>query len=286
MISPQKALKILGRKPSKRLGQHFLIHQATAEKIAATINPGPGDVVVEVGAGLGALTLPLSKSGAEVIAIELDQELAEFVRQEIKEKTGEVGVKVECVDILKFDLVRLYQRFKQKLKIIGNLPYNISSPVLFKLMEAAPCIQQAVLMLQDEVAERVLAGPGSKDYGILSVMTRYHSERRRVMGVKPTQFHPSPKVDSQVVFFSFRSCPLKPKVESSWLLQVVKAAFSHRRKTIRNSLLASNLELISETVDASLKNASIEPSQRPESLTLEDFLRLAETLAKMRKLLT
>jgi 16S rRNA (adenine1518-N6/adenine1519-N6)-dimethyltransferase len=284
MISPQKALKALGRKPSKNLGQHFLIHQATAEKIVGTINPMPGDVVVEVGAGLGALTLPLSKSGAQVVAIELDRELAEFVRQEI---SGESSVKVECIDILKFDLVELHHHFRKQIKIIGNLPYNVSSPVLFKLMEVAPCIQQAVLMLQDEVAERVLADPGSKKYGILSVMARYHSERRRVMRVKPTQFHPPPKVDSQVVCFTFRPCTLKPKVEPSWLLHVVRAAFSHRRKTIRNSLLASNLaQLTAETVDTSLKNAAIEPSQRPESLTLEDFLGLAKAIGKTRKLLT
>jgi 16S rRNA (adenine1518-N6/adenine1519-N6)-dimethyltransferase len=283
MTPPQKALKILGRKPSKILGQHFLLHQATAEKIVGTINPGPGDVVVEVGAGLGALTLPLSKSGADIIAIELDQELAEFVRQEIRQKS----VTVECTDILKFNLIKLYQHFDKKLRIIGNLPYNISSPILFKLMDAAPCIQVAVLMLQDEVAERVLAAPGGKEYGILSVMARYHSEPRRVMRVKPSQFHPPPRVDSQVVSFTFRPCPLKPKVDPSWLLQVVKAAFSHRRKTIKNSLLSSNLaKQTPEVVDISLKSAAIEPSQRPESLTLEDFLRLAEGLAKMQKRLT
>ena len=283
MTSPQKALKILGRKPSKSLGQHFLLHQATAEKIAGIINPRPGDVVVEVGAGLGALTLPLSKSGAYVIAIELDQGLAEFLRKEIREKS----VRVECTDILKFDFIKLHQYVNKQLKIIGNLPYNTSSPIVFQLMEAAPCIQEAVLMLQAEVAERVLAAPGGREYGILSVMARYHSELSRVMRLKPSQFHPPPRVDSQVVSFTFRPCPLKPKVESSWLLQVVKAAFSHRRKTIRNSLLASNLaKQTPEVVDISLKNAAIEPSQRPESLALEDFLRLAEALANMQKRLT
>jgi 16S rRNA (adenine1518-N6/adenine1519-N6)-dimethyltransferase len=283
MTSPLKALKILGKKPSKTLGQHFLLHRATAEKIAGTINPRPGDVVVEIGAGLGALTLPLSKSGAHVIAIELDQELAEFLRKEIQEK----NVRVECNDILSFNLIKLHHHFNKKLKIIGNLPYNISSAIVFKLMEAAPCIQEAVLMLQNEVAERVLAAPGGKEYGILSVMVRYHSEPRRVMRVKPSQFHPPPRVDSQVVSFTFRPCPLKPKVDPSWLLQVVKAAFSHRRKTIKNSLLSSNLaKQTPEVVDISLKSAAIEPSQRPESLTLEDFLRLAEGLAKMQKRLT
>lgn len=279
MISPQRALKILGKRPAKGLGQHFLIHQATAEKIAASIYPEPGDVVVEVGAGLGALTLPLSESGAEVIAVEIDPGLATFLRKELQEKRGAQRVQIECMDILKLDFIGLHDKFQRKLKVIGNLPYNISSPVLFKLMGAAQCIKEAVLMLQDEVAERVLAGPGNKDYGILSVMAGYHSERKRVMRVKPSQFHPPPKVDSQVIRLTFRACPLTPKVESSWLLQMVKAAFSHRRKTLRNSLLASNLgNLTPEFVSSALEEASVEPNRRPESLALEEFLRLAKVL--------
>ncbi|MBT8406822.1 MAG: ribosomal RNA small subunit methyltransferase A, partial [Deltaproteobacteria bacterium] len=265
----------------KSLGQHFLIHQATAGKIAAAIHPEPGDVVVEIGAGLGALTLPLSKSGARVIAVEIDSELAAFLHRQFRAKTGEETVGVECMDILKLDLVALHDRFKRKLKIIGNLPYNISSPVLFKLMEGADCIQEAVLMLQNEVAERVLAGPGSKDNSILSIMAAYHSERKRFMRIKPSQFHPPPKVDSQVICLTFRKCPLTPRVESPWLLQVVKAAFSHRRKTIKNSLLASNLpDLTPESVSVVLADASIEPQLRPENLDLPDFLRLAHTLGK------
>ena len=278
MISPKQALKILGRRPTKGLGQHFLIHQATAEKIAGAINPRPGDVVVEIGAGLGALTLPLSRSGALVIAVEIDAELAKFLRKEFEKRNGK-GVKIECMDILGLDLIGLHEQFQRKMKIIGNLPYNISSPVLFKLMEAADYLKEAVLMLQDEVAERVLAGPGNKDYGILSVMVAYHSECRRVMRVKASQFHPPPKVDSQVVSLSFRDRPLTPQVEASWLLQTVKAAFSHRRKTVRNSLLASKLgNLTSDLVNGVLQEASIEGSRRPESLTLEEFLRLAKGL--------
>jgi 16S rRNA (adenine1518-N6/adenine1519-N6)-dimethyltransferase len=280
MISPKQALKIIGRRPAKGLGQHFLIHQATADKIAASIHPGPGDVVVEIGAGLGALTLPLSRSGALVIAVEIDAELATFLRKELEKRNGK-GVKIECMDILELDLIGLHDRFQRKMKIIGNLPYNISSPVLFKLMEAANYLKEAVLMLQDEVAERVLAGPGNKDYGIISVMVAYHCECRRVMRVKPSQFHPPPKVDSQVVSLSFRDRPLTPQVEASWLLQTVKAAFSHRRKTLRNSLLASKLgNLTPDLVNGVLQEASIEANRRPESLTLEEFLRLAKGLGE------
>ncbi|MGD8253419.1 MAG: 16S rRNA (adenine(1518)-N(6)/adenine(1519)-N(6))-dimethyltransferase RsmA [Syntrophobacterales bacterium] len=281
MISPQQALKTLGRRPSKSLGQHFLIHQATAEKIAAAIHPEPGDVVVEIGAGLGALTEPLSRSGARVIAVEIDPELAAFLWREFQTKIREETLHVECIDILKLDLVGLHDQFQKKLKIIGNLPYNISSPVMFKLMGVAPCIQEAVLMLQDEVAERVLAGPGSKDNGILSVMANYHSERSRFMRVKPSQFHPPPKVDSQVISLKFRTHPLTPRVEPHYLLEVVKAAFSHRRKTLRNSLLASNLpDLTPDVVSAVLAEASIESRLRSENLDLQDFLRLAHTMAQ------
>jgi 16S rRNA (adenine1518-N6/adenine1519-N6)-dimethyltransferase len=283
MISPQQALKILGRRPSKSLGQHFLIHRATAERIAAAINPKPGDVVVEIGAGLGALTVPLSQSGARVIAVEIDPALAAFLWREFQTKIREETLRVECIDILKLDLVGLHDRFQTKLKIIGNLPYNISSPVMFKLMEVAHFIQEAVLMLQDEVAERVLAGPGSRDNGILSVMVGYHSDCKRFMRVKPSQFHPAPKVDSQVLSLQFRACPLTPKVEPHYLLEVVKAAFSHRRKTLRNSLLASNFpHLTPDSVSAVLAEAAIEPRLRPENLELQDFLRLTHTLAKAR----
>jgi 16S rRNA (adenine1518-N6/adenine1519-N6)-dimethyltransferase len=281
MISPQQALKTIGRRPSKSLGQHFLIHQATARRIVATIHPEPGDVVVEIGAGLGALTVPLSTSGARVIAVEIDPELAAFLWRQFKAKSGEQTVSVECKDILKLDLAGLQDRFQKKLKIIGNLPYNISSPVMFKLMEEADCIQEAVLMLQDEVAERVLAGPGSKDNSILSIMTAYHSERKRLMRVKPSQFHPPPKVESQVISLKFRACPLIPKIEPPYLLEVVKAAFSHRRKTLRNSLLASSLaDLTPDSVSSLLHEAAIEPRLRAESLSLEDFLRLAQALSK------
>lgn len=278
MISPRKALKILGRRPTRGLGQHFLIHQATAEKIVAAIHPGPGDVVVEIGAGLGALTLPLSRSGASVIAVEIDAELAKFLHKELEKRNGK-GVKIECKDILELDFIGLHEQFQRKIKIIGNLPYNITSPVLFKLMEAANYLEAAVLMLQAEVAERVLAGPGNKDYGILSVMVAYHSECRRIMRVKASQFHPPPKVDSQVISLLFRDCPLTPRVEHSWLAQTVKAAFSHRRKTLRNSLLASKLgNLTTDLVNAILQEVSIEADRRPESLTLEEFLRLAKEL--------
>jgi 16S rRNA (adenine1518-N6/adenine1519-N6)-dimethyltransferase len=278
MISPKQALKILGRRPTKGLGQHFLIHQATAEKIAAAIHPGPGDVVVEIGAGLGALTLPLSRSGALVIAVEIDADLAEFLRKEFEKGNGR-EVKIECMDILDLDLMELHGKFQRKMKIIGNLPYNISSPVMFKLMESADYLKEAVLMLQDEVAERVLAGPGNKDYGILSVMVAYHSKCRRVMRVRPSQFHPPPKVGSQVIGLSFRDRPLTPEVEPSWLLQMVKAAFSHRRKTLRNSLLASKFaSLTPDLLNGALQEVSIDGSRRPESLTVEEFLRLAKGL--------
>jgi len=281
MISPQRALKILGRRPAKGLGQHFLVHRATAAKIAAAIQPKSGDVVVEIGAGLGALTVPLSESGARVVAVEIDRELAAFLRREIAEKRSEI-VSVECMDALQLDFSALCERFQSKLKIIGNLPYNISSPVLFRLMEEANCIQEAVLMLQNEVAERVLAEPGSKDYGIITVMVAYYSERRRLMRLKPSQFHPPPKVDSQVIALSFRPCPLAPAVEDAWLLLVVKAAFAHRRKTLRNSLLLSNLPgLTSESLSGALMEAAIDPARGPETLSLEDFLRLARAMRRI-----
>ncbi|UCG14676.1 MAG: ribosomal RNA small subunit methyltransferase A [Deltaproteobacteria bacterium] len=283
MISPRQALKTLGRRASKGLGQHFLIHQATAEKIARALDAKPGDAVVEIGAGLGALTEPLSQTGAHVIAVEIDPELTSFLRKQLQNLGSSELLEIECVDVLRLDFSALSHRFRSKLKIIGNLPYNISSQVLFKLMEEVHCIKEAVLMLQNEVAARVLAEPGGRDYGILSVMATYHSERKRLMRLRPHQFHPPPKVDSTVIGLSFRACPLTPQVASAWLLRVAKEAFAHRRKTLRNSLLAGNLpNLTPKALDAILEQTGIEPRRRPESLSLEEFLRLAKGLERVR----
>lgn len=281
MIPPRQALKRLGRQPAKGLGQHFLMHRATAEKIAAAIRPGTGDVVVEIGAGLGALTLPLCRSGARVVAVEIDRGLAAFLRDEILPQVPQDLFTVLAEDILEVDLYSLSARWGRKLKVIGNLPYQISSPVLFKLMEAAPCIEEAILMLQDEVAERLLAEGGSRDQGILSVMVAYHCDRSRLMRLKPSQFFPAPKVDSTVVHLVFRPWPGEPRVEVGWLLKVVRAAFSHRRKTLRNSLRGGALPaLAAGTLDAALGDAGIQPGRRAESLTVEEYVRLAQAVAK------
>jgi 16S rRNA (adenine1518-N6/adenine1519-N6)-dimethyltransferase len=281
MISPRQALKRLGRRPAKGLGQHFLIHRATAEKIAAAIRPGSGDVVVEIGAGLGALTLPLCKSGARVVAVEIDRGVATFLRDEILSEVPRDLLTVLAADILEVDLFSLSTRWARKLKVIGNLPYQISSPVLFKLMDAAPCIDEAVLMVQDEVAERLLAEGGSRDHGILSVMVAYHCDRFRLMRLRPSQFFPPPRVDSTVVRIVFRPWPGEQHVEAAWLLKVVRAAFSHRRKTLRNSLMGGVLPgLTAGTLDEVLGDAAIQPRRRPESLTIEEYVRLAHVLVK------
>jgi len=281
MISPRKALERLGRKPAKGLGQRFLIHQATAEKIAAAIRPCPGDVVVEIGAGLGALTLPLAKSGACVVAVEIDRELAGFLRDEVLAGVPQDLVAVLAKDILEVDLHSLSGRWGRKLKVIGNLPYQISSPVLFRLMEGASSIEEAVLMLQAEVAERLLAEAGNRDHGILSVMAAYHCARRRLMRLKPSQFYPPPKVDSTVVHLVFRPWPKEPQVNVECLLRVVKAAFSHRRKTLRNSLMTGSLPgLTGEALDEALGDSGIEPRRRAESLTVAEYVNLAHAIGK------
>jgi 16S rRNA (adenine1518-N6/adenine1519-N6)-dimethyltransferase len=281
MISPRRALTRLSRRPTKGLGQHFLIHRATAEKIAAAIRPGPGDVVVEIGAGLGALTSPLSKSGACVVAVEIDGELARFLRDEVLAEAPRELVVVLAKDILEVDLPALSERWGRKLKVIGNLPYQISSPVLFRLIEGASCIEEAVLMLQAEVAERLLAEAGDRDHGILSVMAAYHCDRDLLMRLKPSQFYPPPKVDSAVVHLVFRPWPKEPRVDVDWLLKMVKAAFSHRRKTLRNSLMSGSLPGLTEgTLAEALGDSGIEPRRRPETLTVEEYVNLAFALGR------
>ncbi|MBW2072461.1 MAG: ribosomal RNA small subunit methyltransferase A [Deltaproteobacteria bacterium] len=280
MTSPRRALKTMGRRPAKRLGQHFLVNPRTAVKIAGAIQPGPGDWVVDIGAGFGALTEPLLQSGARVMAVEIDPDLALFLGKKFSTAAAAGLLSTICMDILELDLPRLSSIVGKKLKLAGNLPYNISSPLLFKVMESAQYVERAVFMLQQEVAQRLLARPGSKEHGILSVMAAYHCERSRLMRLKPTQFYPQPRVSSMVVQLQFRPWPDTLEVDPGWLFTVVKAAFGHRRKTLKNSLRMSGLPgLTAEVAEKAARQSGIDPGCRPQSLALEEFLKLAKELA-------
>ena len=213
--------------PRKRFGQHFLVDQALIEAIVREIAPRPGEPLVEIGPGLGALTQPLLERCGALTVIELDRDLA--ARWRLRQ-----GVTVVESDVLKVDIGALADTAGQPLRLVGNLPYNISTPILFHLLPLADRVRDQHFMLQKEVVERMAAAPGGKDYGRLSVMLQWRYDIESVLDVPPEAFDPPPRVDSAVV----RMLPLAqpPAVDEAVLSELVTVAFSQRRKLLRHSL--------------------------------------------------
>ena len=214
--------------PKKSLGQHFLRDPNTVRKIVAALEAPPGAPVVEIGPGTGAMTAVLAEQYDRLTAIEVDERAVAHLQEHLP------GVDVRHEDILDVDWARLAAEQQEPLYVIGNLPYYITSPILFSLLDAGPCLRRAVIMMQKEVAERLVAPAGSKTYGILSVQTQIWSRPRLLFDVSRNVFFPRPDVESAVVALDFDVEP--PPVDREQLRRVVRAAFNQRRKTLRNSL--------------------------------------------------
>jgi 16S rRNA (adenine1518-N6/adenine1519-N6)-dimethyltransferase len=272
-------LKASQMRAKKQLGQNFLTDPQTAEAIVARSRVGPRAVVLEIGAGLGALTVPLARKAARVLAVEKDRELVPLLKTELRAK-GITNVAVTTADILVLDWESLAQAPGQKLLVMGNLPYNISSQILVRLIRHRRWVERAVLMFQKELAQRITAAPGNRDYGRLSVMLQYCARIRPVMDLKASQFHPRPKVDSVVLEIDFLSTPPVPADDEDFLAQVVKAAFGRRRKTLRNALGGSQLQLSPPAAAALLQTAAIDPARRAETLSVAEFVALSNTIGR------
>ncbi len=267
--------------PSKKLGQNFLVHRQTAERIVELSGVTPDDSVVELGVGLGSLTLPLAERVRQVIGLELDAGIVAYHRER-QDLPGNVTLLHQ--DLLKADFGGLAAQTNGPLKILANLPYSISNLLLFKLIENHQALNWAVLMLQKEVGQRLTARVGSKEYGVLSVLLADCASVETIMQVGPGQFHPRPKVDSVVVRITFRPVPARvaqlPPHDRKLLRRIVNAAFGQRRKTLRNSLSAGMIKGLSrEQISALLSQSGINPETRAERLTLEDFVRLTNAMA-------
>ncbi len=259
----------LGHKARKRFGQNFLNDEYIIDGIVSAISPRPGQNIVEIGPGLGALTEPVGKMVDKLSVIELDRDLAERLRQhpELKEK-----LTIYEGDAMQFDFKELVKP-NNKLRIFGNLPYNISTPLMFHLFEFYQDIQDMHFMLQKEVVNRLAAGPGSKAYGRLTVMAQYFCKVTPVLEVPPTAFVPPPKVDSAVVRLTpYDELPY-PTTSLKWLERVCREGFNQRRKTIRNCY--RNLLSVE-----SLEELGISPGLRPENLTIQQFVDMANWLDK------
>ncbi len=260
--------------PKKRFGQHFLKDKNIIRKIVDGAGVSKDDLVLEIGPGLGDMTSLLSQKAEKVIAVELDRELYSI----LLEKFGASNVEVVNADALKFDIGGLFERFDKKIKIVANLPYNISTPLLFKFFEDRDYISSMTLMFQKEVANRLTAVPGTKDYGVLSIYAQLYTKPSFLFKVSPHAFTPPPKVDSAVVRLDVLKEPSVRAIDEGLMLKVVKAAFGQRRKTLSNAL-SSGLGLRKEAVNTALKKAGVEGSRRGETLTLDEFRNLSDVLA-------
>jgi 16S rRNA (adenine1518-N6/adenine1519-N6)-dimethyltransferase len=250
--------------PKKRFGQNFLTDDNVLHEIIRAIAPAPDDLMVEIGPGQGAMTQLLLASLKQLQVVELDRDLVLLLQK----KFNTEKLVIHSGDALQFDFAQLCTN-DRKLRIVGNLPYNISSPLLFHLAQVAPQVIDQHFMLQKEVVERMVAEPGSRDYGRLSVMLQWRYRMELLFIVPPTAFHPPPKVESAIV----RMVPIaQPLVcEQRKLEQVVTKAFSQRRKVIRNCVAGLFTE-------AQLIDAGIDPQTRPETVPLESFVQLARML--------
>ncbi len=278
-LSPKNLCRRHGLTPNTDLGQHFLLHPHQAQRLVAALELDPTATVVEIGAGLGALTVFLAEAAAHVVALEVDERLVAILQSEVAAAHPQVQILRQ--DILDFDLVALSRAVGRPLALIGNLPYQITSPLLFKLLQEKAAVHIMVLMMQLEVGQRLLAQPGSKEYGILSVLLQYHFRLERLFTLGPQNFYPAPKVESVVL----RGRPRHPEVaaeDEAALQQVVKAAFATRRKTLKNALGAHcHLWHLTQSglVDLLLQ-LGIDPTRRPETLAVEEFVKLSNALTK------
>jgi 16S rRNA (adenine1518-N6/adenine1519-N6)-dimethyltransferase len=274
-LSPKQYHRLSGVGPRKRFGQHFLVQPKVAERIVDSARLNPSDVVVEIGPGLGALTQFILPKIRRLHLVELDRDLADYLSVNIP--SSECAVSVHQQDAMDFDFRLLSETEGQPLVVLGNLPYNISSPLIFHLLESRAGIQKAVFMLQREVGDRLAASPGKKDYGVLSVLLGAYGKVSRLFPVGRGQFHPPPKVDSLVVLIDFRKDPPVDIPSFEFFRKLVNTAFQQRRKTLHNSLKA----LVSNRphfLDEAFSKTGIDPKRRPETLSPEEFQSLGKAL--------
>jgi 16S rRNA (adenine1518-N6/adenine1519-N6)-dimethyltransferase len=237
------------------------------------------DIILEIGAGLGSLTAPLAQRVKRVYAIEVDPRLGRALQ---KQFSGDERVEVILGDALQFDFLSLFQKWQRKMKVVANLPYEISSPMIFRLFQGRECFSLLVLMLQMEVARKVVAQPGTKDYGALSLWSQLYSRARIVFSVGPQSFHPQPKVDSAVVRFEIMPKPSVEVEDEKTMQRVIRSAFTYRRKTLANAIKLGEFPRLSlPKIRQALQSAGIDPTLRGEVLSLEQFRNLSRALSSL-----
>lgn len=287
---PDKKIKAILKEqqlaPKKRFGQNFLIDKNISAKIVRLAEIQPEDTIIELGVGFGALTSHLAETCRKVIGLEIDSGI---IRYHEEESSLPQNVSLLHQDILEADFTKLAEESGGRLKIIANLPYSISNPLLFKLTDYSDKIEWAILMLQKEVAQRLTAKIGTKNYGILTVRMAACASVHKLLDLGPQHFHPRPKVDSQVVKISFfpeshRAAAL-PDYDQVFFKRIVDAAFQQRRKILINALSASSLvEANKKTIETALEKLGLDNRIRGERLNVEDFVALTNILQKSQNI--
>ncbi len=274
MSSPQKLLREYGLRPQKSLGQNFLVHADSADKIAKWSNVQTDEWVLEIGPGLGALTEALARKHANVIAIEKDKGLVKLLRDRWPQNPP--WKHLFHLDALKLNWEEISIPNQEKIRVVSNLPYSVSTPLLEKLLEGRKRISSMSLLVQREVADRVSAQTGESDYGRLSIWIQTLCEVEKGPKISPGSFYPKPDVDSALLRLTPRTQPLVEESHLENFLKLVAFLFQHRRKTIRNSLRDAKQE--QWNVDEGLDRAGLDPGRRPETLSILEITQLNQTL--------
>ena len=263
-------------KMSKKLGQNFLIKRGIVDEIVHAAELTPGEPVLEVGPGIGTLTQGLAQSGADVTAIELDRRLLEVLDTTLASYDN---VRIVHGDVLKLDVATIMNH--KPFKVVANLPYYITTPIIMSLLESKLPIERLVVMVQKEVALRMVAKPGTKDYGALSVAVQYYTEPDIVLDVPPKSFLPAPAVTSSVIRCVLRDKPPVDVIDEKLFFRVVKAGFAQRRKTFSNTMKTTGLSR--DRIEELLAKANIDGQRRGETFTLQEFADVANAWASLIK---
>ena len=263
-------------KMSKKLGQNFLIKRGIVDEIVHAAELTPGEPVLEVGPGIGTLTQGLAQSGADVTAIELDRRLLEVLDTTLASYDN---VRIVHGDVLKLDVPTIMNH--KPFKVVANLPYYITTPIIMSLLESKLPIERLVVMVQKEVALRMVAKPGTKDYGALSVAVQYYTEPDIVLDVPPKSFLPAPAITSSVIRCVLRDKPPVDVIDEKLFFRVVKAGFAQRRKTFSNTMKTTGLS--KDRIEELLAKANIDGQRRGETFTLQEFADVANAWASLIK---
>lgn len=278
LYSPKYVKEILakyGFEFSKSLGQNFLIDGNIVRKIVEKANIGPEDYVLEIGPGIGTLTEELALKAKKVVAIELDKDLLPILDETLSQYEN---VEIIHGDVLKVDLKKIIEEKldNKRVKLVANLPYYVTTPIITKLLESDLNLDSIIVMVQKEVAERMGAKAGGKEYGSLSVFVSFFSQAEIIINVPKTVFMPQPKVDSAVIKLDIKK--ELPDIDRDKFFKVVKAAFSKRRKTLLNALSSYGFNIDKETIKETLEKLNIKPEIRAENLSVEDFIKISKSL--------